>query len=78
MALLKKLFPYSFGMKDVASLVIRILIYLVIGFVIGFLIGILAKIPVLGIIFGLLGGLLDLYVFAAIVIACLDFFKVLK
>ncbi len=79
MALLKKIFPYSFvAKKDVAALVINILIQLVVGIIAGVLIGILVKVPVLGIIISLIGGLVDLYVLAGIVISCLDYFKILK
>ena len=79
MELLKKVFPYSFqAKKDVAALVINILIYLAVGLVAGFLIGILAKIPVLGMIIGLVGGLVDLYVLAGVVISVLDYMKILK
>ena len=39
MELLKKIFPFSFGAKDVAGLVIKCLILLVVGVVIGFVIG---------------------------------------
>lgn len=79
METLKKIFPLSFKYtKDVANLVIGILIQLVVGIVAGVLIGILAKIPVLGIIIGLVGGLIDLYVLAGIVIQVLVFAKVIK
>lgn len=75
---LKKFFPFSFGAKDVASLVIKILIYLVVGIIIGFVIGILAKIPIINLVTGLVGALIELYSLAGIVIAVLDFCKVLK
>ncbi len=79
MALLKSLFPFSFGAKkDVAALIINILIYLVVGIIAGVLIGILIWIPIVGIIVGLVGGLIDLYVLAGIILSCLDYFKVLK
>lgn len=79
MDMLKKFFPMSFQSKpDVVALVINILIQLVVGLVVGWVIGIVAAIPVIGIIVGLVGGLLDLYIFAGIVISCLDYFKVLK
>ena len=79
MDMLKMIFPFSFGeKKDVAALVINILIYLVVGIVIGFAIFLLAKIPVVGIIAGLVGSLLDLYILAGIIISVLDYLKILK
>ena len=79
MDILKKYFPYSFKeKKDVAALIINILIYLVVGIVVGALIGILALIPILGLVIGLVGGLVDLYILVAIVLSVLDYMKVLK
>ena len=78
MALLKSLFPFSFGAKDVAALVIKCIVYLVVGLVAGALIGILAAVPIVGWIVGIFGGLVDIYVLAGIVIAVLDYLKILK
>ena len=79
MALLKQIFPFSFGeKKDIAALIVNILIYLVAGIIIGIIIGVVAAIPIVGWIVGILGGLVDLYVLAGIVLSCLDYFKVLK
>lgn len=79
MDMLKKFFPYSFqAKKDIAALVINIIVYIVVGAVAGLLIGILAKIPVLGVIIGLVGGLVDLYVLIGLVLSVLDYLKVLK
>ena len=76
---LKKIFPYSFKeKKDIAALIINILIYLVVGIIAGAVIGIFAKIPLIGIVISLIGTLADLYVFAGIVLSALDFAKVLK
>lgn len=75
---LKKLFPFSFGVKDVANLVIKILVYIVAGAVIGFVLSILGKIPVVGLLTGLVGALIEIYILAGIVIAVLDFCKILK
>ncbi len=76
--LLKKIFPFSYGAKDVAGLVVKILIYLVAGAVFGILIGLLAEIPVLGILIGIVGAIADIYCLAAIVIAVLDYLKILN
>lgn len=78
MELLKKIFPFSFGAKDVADLVIRIIIFVVAGVVAGVVIGLVSSIPVIGWPIGLLGGLVDLYVLAAIAVLVLDYTKVLK
>lgn len=75
---LKKLFPRSFGITDVAKLIISILIYLVIGAVAGVLLVVLAFIPIVNLVVGIVGTLVEIYVFAGIVIAVLDFLKVLK
>ena len=76
---LKKIFPLSFKYtKDVANLIIGILIYLVVGFIGGVAIGILAHLPIVNLVVGIVGGLLDLYCLAGIVIQVLVFAKVLK
>lgn len=75
---LKKFFPFSFGAKDVAELVVKIIIYVVAGAVIGFLLSIIGKIPLIGIITGLIGTLVGIYTTAGIVIAILDYCKVFK
>ena len=79
METLKKIFPFSFtAKKDVAALVINILIYIALDVVIGFVIKILAGIPLIGIIFGLLGSIIGLYLFVGAVLSVLDYFKILK
>ena len=79
MELLKTVFPFSFQpKKDVAALIIHILIYLAVGLVAAFLIGVLGKVAVLGLIVSLLGGLADLYVTAGVVLSVLDYTKVIK
>lgn len=72
MDMLKKFFPYSFGAKDVAALVIKIIVYVVASALLGFVLGI---IPFIG---GILGTLVGLYCTAGWVIALLDYLKVLK
>ena len=79
MDLLKKIFPLAFvEKKDVASLVINIIIQLVVGLVVGWVISLLFPLPGVGKILSLVVSLLDLYIFANIVITCLDYFKILK
>lgn len=78
MDMIRKVFPYSLGAKEVKELVIKVLVYLVVGVVVGFFIGILAGIPVLGLIFRLVGTVVDLYCFVGIILAILDYMNVLK
>ncbi len=79
MATLKKLFPLSFSMiKDVANLVICILIYIVVGVIAPAILGIFNFIPLVSWILGIVSTLLGIYCIAGIVIALLAYFKVLK
>ena len=79
METLKRYFPYAFAAKkDVAALVINILIHIVVGAVIGFVFSLLSFIPILGIIIGLAGTLIDIYITASLVLSILDYFKILK
>lgn len=78
MDLLKKLFPFSFGTSDVATLVIKIILYVVVGAVISFLFSLVAIIPIVNILVGLVGTLVEIYILGGIAVAVLDFCKVLK
>ena len=75
---LKKLFPFSFRATDLKSLLITILIYIIADFVCGLVIGILGKLPIIGVIFSIIGAIVGIYFFVAIIIAILDYAKVLK
>ncbi len=84
---LKKIFPLSFKYtKDVANLIIGILIYLVVGIVAGFAIAlatmIVGWIPIVGALvgwaLGIVASLIELYILAGIVIQILVFVKVIK
>lgn len=83
---LKKIFPLSWKYtKDVANLIIGIIVYLVVGILAGVVIwvaGLLTVIPVLGFILALvlriLGAIVDIYIVAGIVIQILVFAKVIK
>ena len=77
MDMLKKIFPFSFKSKEVKDLVINIVIYLVASIVGGWLLGLLGGIPLLGVIFDLIGSLFGLYCLLGIVLAVLDFLKIL-
>ena len=85
MDLLKKLFPFSFGTKEVNHLVVRTIIYIVAAVIGGALlaiIGLLTGIPVvgaiLGTVLGIVGGLIDLYCLIGIVLLFLAHFDVIK
>lgn len=78
MEMLKKYFPYSFGAKSVADLVVKIIVLLVVGTVATWVIGLLSGIPVIGLLVGLVCGLIDLYVLISIVLSVLDYMKILK
>lgn len=85
MDFLKKLFPLSFGTKDVAALIIKILVYLVVAVIGGailWLAGFIAGlIPVVGTIIlwalGVVGTIIDIYAVAGIIITILNFCKVI-
>ena len=80
MNILKKFFPFSFGVKtkEINSLIAGILIYVVIGIVMGALAGLLGNIPVLNVLVGILTGVLEVYCTAGIVFAVLKFVNVMK
>ena len=76
---LKKYFPLSFRKKPkLKNLIIDCLLYLVAGIIAGAVIGICAKLPIINLVAGLAGALVELYVLAGIVIAILDYNKLLK
>ncbi len=78
MDMLKKFFPLSFNNKDVVSLVIKCIILLVVGLLIGYAIKLVSLIPIVGILVGFVGGVVDLYILISIVLAILDYLKILK
>lgn len=80
MDMLKKYWPTAFkvGEKDVASLIIQIVILAVICIVVGFLISIVARIPIVGILAGLIGALVELYGLVGIVLCVLKFLGIVK
>ena len=78
MDMLKKFFPFSFKVGNLSELIIRIVIYLVASIVIGFVLGLLGGIPLIGKIGKLISDLIGLYCLVGIVLAVLDFFKLLK
>ena len=72
MDILKKLFPYSFGVADVKDLVIKILVYVLGGAVVGFVLGLL---PIIG---GILGWIVNIYTTVGWILVVLDYLKMLK
>ena len=87
MDFLKKFFPFSFGIKDTANFVVKIIVYVVAMIIGGVLLGIIgwlnSLLPaglagLIGIILGLIGSLINLYCTAGIVVLILVFCKVLK
>lgn len=79
MDLLKTLFPVSFGgKKEVATLIIKILIYVVGGLVACWILGALGAIPIIGTLFQLLSAVVGIYATAGLAITFLDYFNVLK
>ena len=79
MEMVKKYFGHAFqGTDTLKGLLIKILIYVVVNIVFGVVIGIFAKLPLIGWIISILGGLVELYFFVSIVLAILNYLKVLK
>ena len=72
MDMLKKLFPYSFGAKDIKTLVIKIVVYLVVSAVLGWVLGL---IPLVG---GIAAWVVGLYSTVGWILVILDYLKVLK
>lgn len=79
MQLLKTIFPFSFGVKDVVDLIIKIVIYILVGVVATLICWVIGLIPFIGgILAWLLGTVIDLYVLVGIVVAVLVFCKILE
>ena len=79
MDLLKKYFPYSFGVKDLTNLIIKIIVYVVAGVIIATIAGIIGKIPLVGGILGwAIGTVANIYTTAGWIFAILNYLKILK
>ena len=79
MDMLKQIFPFSFAAKnDLTALIINIVVYIAVGAVVGFVLGLLGQIPFIGFLFSLIGWVVGLYCLVGIVLAVLDYMKVLK
>lgn len=75
---LKKIFPLSFGLTELAKLILAIIIYAVIGVIGGTLSAFFAWFPLVGIPFVMLGSLIGIYVTSGIIIAILSYLKILQ
>jgi len=75
---LKKFWPRAFKANDVGALIVTIIIYIVADVICGFVIGLLGALPLIGFLFSLVGSLIGIYFFVGIVLAVLNFLKVLK
>ncbi len=74
-----KFFPYSFKeKKDVAALIVNILVHIVVGFAVGVVGALLGFIPFVGFLITILVSAVDLYILIGIVLSVLDYFKVIK
>ena len=79
MEMIKRYFPLSLNIKDVKDLVIKILIYLVLELVVGLICKVIGFVPAVGgIVAWAVGTVVGLYVLVGIVLAVLDYLKVLK
>lgn len=79
MDILKKIFPFSFlEKKDVAALVITIVIHVLAGIVIGIVMWLLPYIPFVSTLISLTGTLINLYITGGIVFSILNYCKVIK
>ncbi len=78
MDLLKMIWPTAFMVKekDVATLVIHIVIFLVASIVVGAVMSFLMWIPLVNIIFGLIGSLVGLYCLVGIILSILKFVNI--
>ena len=79
MEMIKKYFGHAFqGTDTLKGLLIKIVIYIVVDAICGFVIGLLAALPLIGWLIGLLGGLVGLYFLVSMILAILNYLKLLK
>ena len=77
MSTLRKIFPRSFKVDSLSSLIGTILVYVILNAVLGAIFCVLSKIMLVGFVFSVLGGCLGIYFTAAIVVAILKFLNIL-
>lgn len=78
MDMLKKYWARAFKANDGKSLAMAIIFYIVADFVCGLIIGLLGALPLVGFLFNIVGWLAGIYFFVGIILAILNFLKVLK
>ncbi len=78
MDILKKIFPHAFTVKDVTSLIIKIVIYVLIGGIGGAIIGLLGSIPVVCWFTNIFGTIIGLYALGGVILSILVFLKIVK
>lgn len=78
MDMLKKYWPRAFKANDGKSLAMAIIFYIVADIVCGLIIGLLGALPLVGFLFKIVGSLVGIYFFVGIILAILNFLKVLK
>ena len=71
--MLKTLFPLSNNIKDLSTLIFRIIIFVVMDIICGTVIGLFASLPVVGVIFATVGFIVGVYFLASILVAVLDY-----
>lgn len=75
---LKQFFPFSFKTDTMKELIVAIAVYLIASLVSSIVFGLLDGLPLIGFIFSLAGGIAGLYCLVGIVLAVLNFMKLLK
>ncbi len=73
MDFLKKLFPFSFDIKNLANLIIRIVIYAVAGTIVAVLLNYLSQFPMLRYLMWPTGVLTEIYIASGIALAVIDY-----
>ena len=78
MDILKQIFPFSFKAKDAKGLIASVAIYIAVGFAGVIFLWALSFIPILDFLSGILGFAIEVYVIAGVVLAFVDYFKLIK
>ncbi|MBR5290016.1 MAG: hypothetical protein IKU28_03370 [Erysipelotrichaceae bacterium] len=73
----KKYFPFAFTeKKDIAAVVVNVVLHIVAGWIAGIVLGIVGFLPVIGLIAGLAGAVVELYLLVSMVLSVLDYCKI--
>ena len=79
MDMIKRYFPLSMNVKDVKDLIIKIVVYVVVELLVGLVCKVIGFIPFVGgIVAWIIGTVVGIYVLAGIILAILDYLKILK